>query len=716
MKIPKKGSASLKDENRFKEKQKPMKINVFFQERGSGKSVTNSKMPSGISASLSADGWYIYSYDKPVTKNAEFSPYILYLDTPPLKGLKTYLSSYHFPGVGPKAVDKLYDRFGMDIISYLLKGKLPKNIKSIVNEKVVRSLENGWQNSKDYAVSYIFLDELGLKTSQKRYVREQFGSTFITRLNKAPFETLIKIPRLGFSDMASILARVNIEVSNEQIILAASSFRLLQSEQSYGNTCAPVSALISGVSKLTNFANEEISKVLDNNRTRFDWFDIGSTKFLQNWNSKERDDTIKVELQRLNDEFQRVGSNKKFVRSELKTWDEVELSDEQILAVNASVNEPVSVITGGPGAGKTTMVLGLVSALEALEQSVKICAPTGRAAKRIEDNPILKKFSPSTIHRYLAMQQGPNHEDFDVMIVDEASMIDIDLLVSLLESIPDGASLVFIGDPDQLPPVGPGQVFRDIIESGAVAVSRLTGNFRQAEFSDIIKAARGVIQGKLLNFAGKLEESDFVFLETPPNKVADKVISNFFEDLPSKLPLHQQSEFQILSPMRSHAAGIENLNAVIQAKVADGKKPIFEKIGRGFEKRFFAGDRVIMTKNNYEIQVMNGDVGEISGKQGNDFIVKFDGVEISFSEADLKSLELAYAISIHKSQGSEYPAVVIPITSEHSFMLSRNLIYTAITRGRQQVILVGQIDCLRQSVARVMKDRRYTGLKKALET
>lgn len=716
MKATKKRASASKDESRFEGNQKPMDINIFFQESGSGKSVTKNKLPSAITANLLADGWYIYSYDKPFTKNADFAPYILYLDAPPLKGLKTFLSSYHFPGVGPKAVDKLYDTFGMNLISYLLKGRLPKNVRSVVNEKVVKSLEKGWQNSKEYAVSYIFLDELGLKTSQKRYVREQFGSTFITRLNKFPFETLIKIPRLGFSDMAGILTRVNIEVSEEQIILAASSFRLLQSERSYGNTCAPISALISGVSKLTSFSNEGISKVLNENRTRFDWFEIGSSKFIQSCNSKDRDGKIKSELQRLNDEFQRVGSNKNFVRSDLKTWDDIELSDEQLLAVNVSVNEPVSVITGGPGAGKTTMVLGLVSALEALEQSVKICAPTGRAAKRIEENPILEKFSPSTIHRYLAMRQGPNKEDFDVMIVDEASMIDIDLLVLLLESIPDGASLVFIGDPDQLPPVGPGQVFRDIIDSGAVAVSRLTGNFRQAEFSDIIKAARGVIQGRLLNFKGALEASDFVFLETPPNEVADKVISNFFEDLPSKLPLHQQSEFQILSPMRNHAAGIENLNSVIQSKLTEGKKPVFEKVGRGFEKRFFAGDRVIMTQNNYEIQVMNGDVGEISRKQGNVYLVEFDGLEIPFSEAEIQSLELAYAISIHKSQGSEYPAVIIPITSEHSFMLSRNLIYTAITRGRQQVILIGQIDCLRQAVARVMKDKRYTGLKKVLET
>ena len=232
------------------------------------------------------------------------------------------------------------------------------------------------------------------------------------------------------------------------------------------------------------------------------------------------------------------------MRSELKTSNDIELSEEQLLAVNRSVNEPVSVITGGPGAGKTTMVVGLVSALEALKQTVKICAPTGRAAKRIEENPILAKYEPSTIHRFLASTEQQKKKDFDVMIVDEASMIDVDLLVLLLEKIPDGASLVFIGDPDQLPPVGPGQVFRDIIDSGFVPVSRLTGNFRQAEFSDIIKAARRIINGKANGFETQLEESDFVFIETPPEDVATKVIASFFEDLPNKLYFVRKVNFK----------------------------------------------------------------------------------------------------------------------------------------------------------------------------
>lgn len=694
---------------------KPINLGFFYQMDGTRTLLKCSKSNSVIANNFSKDGWYVYSYDSAATKPPEDTPYTLYFNHPPLSGLKTYLSSYLFSGVGPKTVNHLSATYGMDIISYMLKGSLAERLKKTENIKTIKALEAGWKASKDNALSTIFLNELGFKAAQKRFIREQFGSTFITRLNKAPLETLIKIPRITFSDMTGILERVYIKVSEEQTMLAATSFRLQQSEQNYGNTCAPLGSLISAVSKLTNLDEDKILKTLKDNHKRFDWFEIGSKSFVQSHSSKERDQKIQSELERIKQEFQRLGSSKKFVRSELKTWDDIELSDEQLIAVNSSVNEPVSIITGGPGAGKTTMVLGLVSALEALEQSVKICAPTGRAAKRIEDNPTLKKFNPSTIHRYLAMQKGPKKEDFDVMIVDEASMIDVDLLVLLLESIPDGASLVFIGDPDQLPPVGPGQVFRDIIDSDAIAVSRLTGNFRQAEFSDIIKAARGVIKGKLLDFANSLEASDFTFIETQEDKVAEKVITNFFEDLPAKLPLHQQSEFQILSPMRNHSAGIDNLNNVIQAKLSSKKKPIYERQSKKYHKRFFSGDRVIVTQNNYELQVMNGDVGQILRKQGSTFIVEFEGEEVPFSEVDVKSLELAYAVSIHKSQGSEYPAVIIPITSEHAFMLSRNLIYTAITRGRQQVILIGQISTLEKAVARVMKDRRYTGLKEELK-
>ena len=586
-----------------KNNQNALKLGLHFQS-------ANSHPPASLVDTVLTDGWYVYSYKKP--KNENTSNY-LYLGNPPLSGLKVYLSSHYFPGVGPKVVETICDTFGMKIISILKTSSAGGVLQSVVSKKIAKSIEAGWEKSKDFAIDHIFLSELGLNTTQKRFINEQFGSTIITRLNKFPFETLLKVPRLGFADMEYILKRVGINIDEKHLILAAASFRLLQSEKSYGNTCAPVSALISGVAKLTSLSKEKIQAVLETNAGRFDWFEIGQANYIQSKPSKERDLLIKTQLQRIKDEFQRVGSNKKFVRSELKTWDNLELSDEQLSAVNTSVNEAISVITGGPGAGKTTMVIGLVSALEALEQSVKICAPTGRAAKRIQENPFLEKFEPSTIHMFLAKMNSDHKSDFDVMIVDEASMIDIDLLSQLLENIPDGASLVFIGDPDQLPPVGPGQVFKDIISSGFVAVSRLTGNFRQAEFSDIIKAARGVIKGNILGYSETIQKSDFVFIETQPDQVARQVIASYFEDLPSKLADYDQSEFQILSPMRKHTAGIESLNKIIQGKFSSGKQPIFEKITKKTEKKFFTGDRVIMTENNYDKGVMNGDVGIIIG-------------------------------------------------------------------------------------------------------
>ena len=671
--------------------------------------------PVALSGATLNDGWYVYSGNKSKNSNNGIVTNFIYLNKPPLAGLKLYLSSYYFQGIGPKVVDTICDAVGMKIIAILKNGSPSSVLHSVVNAKIIKSLKVGWENSKEIAIGYIFMSELGLTATQRRFIIDQYGSTIITCLNKFPFDTLIKIPRLNFTETETILKRINIEVSEEQFILGTANFKLLQSERSYGNTCAPLATLISGVSELTDINKNKIQQILEANEKKFDWFNIENSNFIQSRRSKERDEKIKTEFQRINIEFQRIGSNKNFVRSELKTWDNLKLSDEQLSAVNTSVNEAISVITGGPGAGKTTMVIGLVSALQSVQQKVKICAPTGRAAKKIKENPFLKKFDPSTIHRFLGKMNASDETDFDVMIVDEASMIDIDLLLLLLENIPDGASLVFIGDPDQLPSVGPGQIFKDIINSGSIAVSRLTGNFRQTEFSDIIKAARGINQGNLLDYSNSIQESDFAFIEARNEHVADRVIASYFEDLPNKLSDHDQSEFQILSPMRRHSAGIENLNKVIQTKLSRGKNPIFEKVFGKMERKFFSGDKVIMTKNNYDLGVMNGDVGIITGKENDNYLVKFEDTKINFSELELRSLELAYAISIHKSQGSEYSGVIIPITMEHSFMLSRNLIYTAITRGKQQVILIGQRECLRKAIARVMKDRRYTGLEQSLK-
>lgn len=292
-------------------------------------------------------------------------------------------------------------------------------------------------------------------------------------------------------------------------------------------------------------------------------------------------------------------------------------------------------------------------------------------------------------------------------------MIDVELMVDLLEAIPEGTSLIFIGDVDQLPPVGPGQPFKDLIESDMVSVSRLTGNFRQASFSDTVKAARDVIRGTTPQIKSSLANSDFIFLETSPASQADTVLDLYFDLMPAKLKVQPQ-DIQIISPQRPGEVGVLRLNDLIQHRLTGKSKPIFKKKSGNHEVTFYIGDKVIQRKNNYELKVMNGDQGVITRESGQDLMVEFDGVEIAYDGLQRFDLDLAYATTIHSSQGSEYPGVIIPVVSSHAHMLSRNLIYTAITRGKAQVCIVGEIKALEKALAQYQKDFRWTCLTEVL--
>ena len=293
-------------------------------------------------------------------------------------------------------------------------------------------------------------------------------------------------------------------------------------------------------------------------------------------------------------------------------------------------------------------------------------------------------------------------------------MIDINILLLLLETIPSGASVVFIGDADQLPPVGPGQPFRDMIASGVISLNRLTGNYRQSSFSEIVRAARAVIKGEMPELYESLEKVDFAFIEAEPENVADVVLGQLFDKMPKTMLGATSEDIQLLSPMHSRSAGISNLNRLVQQKISRKGQPIYTRKAKDGVLEFYPTDRVIMKSNNYDLGVMNGDIGFILRKSDKAFICDFDNKEVEFSSEQLMDLDLAYAISIHKSQGSEYPGVIIPVTREHSFMLSRNLLYTAITRGKQQVLMVGQSAALKLALNRVMADKRYTNLSQVM--
>ncbi len=421
-------------------------------------------------------------------------------------------------------------------------------------------------------------------------------------------------------------------------------------------------------------------------------------------------------IERLIKGFSKKPSLKKLSRRDINLGKTTSPSDQQIAAINTALSKGVSVITGGPGTGKTTMILGLVRAIKSLDMYVTLCAPTGKAAKRLGEATGLQKFKPSTVHRYLG---NPNIK-FDVLIVDEASMLDIGLFLRLLTTIPDGSQLILIGDKDQLPPVSAGQPFKDIIQF----MNRNLKNTNEKTEVNLDRHVNGIVSAAYAINAGKepdsnfnLENDNFEFVECDKEKICETVLEYYFLKLPNILNTNFEKirdELQVLSPQRNGSVGVTNLNAQIQNKLTKKNVSLY-KAQRGKDLEFFKMDKVIQTANDYELGVMNGEVGHVISKNEEGLIALFNDKEIVFDDEQVENLELAYALTVHKSQGSEYAGVIIPVTSEHTFMLSRNLLYTAVTRGKSKVCIIGEKESFNKAIREAFKGSRYTGLQLELE-
>ncbi len=404
-------------------------------------------------------------------------------------------------------------------------------------------------------------------------------------------------------------------------------------------------------------------------------------------------------------------------RVEARTGKALAPSQREALATILSAK--VSVITGGPGVGKTTLLDTVLKLLTRQDVSVVLAAPTGRAAKRMTEQTGIEA---KTIHRLLeidpefgAFSRGrENLIDCDLLVVDETSMVDVPLMLALVEALPADAGLLLVGDVDQLPPVGPGQALADIIASGLVPVARLTEVFRQAEASRIIATAHRINRGEMPEAVPAGTESDFYWVEaaTPESGLA-KIIEMVKERIPRRFGLDPMRDVQVLAPMNKGVLGARNLNIELQ-------KVLNPPAGRSIERygwTYAAGDRVMQTANDYDRDVFNGDLGQVLriDQEEGELVALFDGRQVSYSFGDLENLMPAYATTIHKSQGSEYPAVVIPVTTQHYAMLARNLIYTAVTRGRSLVVMVGESRALRIAVDGGRMKPRVTKLREWLE-
>ena len=656
----------------------------------------------------SRDGFYFVPLNK---DDVPLGTQII-LKEEPIEGLKKYLSNKNFQGIGPKNADTIAQNIGMTVIKYLHE-RTVNILEEKTSKKLSEALLGGWDLDYENSGFEILFSQIGFSYTQKKFVKEEFGNKFFAEIHKDPYMLLQRIPRLSFDKIESIISIFGIEVSLDQKIVAATRHALMQSEAERGNTCGPLERVLLRTQEITKNDIETIQTAINSHEHLFNNFKVQDKNFLETIEACERDNDIAQQICLIKDNFKPI-KGKQFSANKNATNP---LSEEQVQAIQNSLEAGVSIITGGPGTGKTRIIEGLAQVLvNGFRKTIRICAPTGRAAKRIAENQALKKFQPSTIHMLKAMIDSSAKDiEFDTLIVDESSMIDINLFNDLVKMLPLGSQLILIGDVDQLPPVGAGQPFLDLIRSKKIVVSRLSKQFRQGSDSGIPKVARAINKGELIEFSSDFSSSGFSFVEVDKGQVVEKIIEvvDFFTG--NKNGSIDFDKTQILSPMRRYSSGLINLNSIMQKKYNPNGEKVFSKMEGEKEIQFCAGDKVICTQNDYDIDVRNGDIGYVVNKVGKNIRVEFDGEMKLFHNNKIDYLDLAYAITVHKSQGSEYPNVVMPIVDDHRIMLTRKLIYTAITRGKQNVCLIGSKRVLREALKKVFLNLRYSNLNQKIE-
>ncbi len=663
-------------------------------------------------------------------------------------GIRKYLGSGLIKGIGPKMATRIVGRFGLDTIDVI--EQQPQKLSSVpgIGQKRVRMIQQAWEEQREIKNVMLFLQSHNVSTSHAAKIYKTYQNEAIPIVTENPYRLADDIYGIGFVTADTIAQKLGINKNDPHRVQAGIKFVLSQKADE-GHVFQHPDELIGacedileqkpqtielGILALTQ--KEEIVLSLEDTTVEFvaeqstinDWLNSSSKeKSIAEEKTKYIDildeDAVQPDIQLsehtstsleksaiylapfyyaeigVANQFLRLLSNSQDTRQldidksleQLEDEMDIQFAEQQREGIHTALTERAMILTGGPGTGKTTTTVGMIRLFEEANQRIVLAAPTGRAAKRLSET---TGREAKTIHRLLEFsfqnngfkRNRENPLDADVVIVDEMSMVDLVLMNRLMQAIPTGATVILIGDTDQLPSVGAGNVLNGLIESKKIPVVKLTEIFRQAQQSMIVTNAHLINSGEFPKLSGANDRNFFFIEEEDPESCAEQIISLIAERLPQHYDYDPIDDIQLLCPMRRGILGSENLNKSLQ----DVLNPNTEQAVRGWQT-FRIGDKIMQIRNNYDYDVYNGDIGRIMeiDQVEKEVKVRFPDKLVAYDIADLNELVLAYATTIHKAQGSEYPVVVIPLHTQHYIMLQRNLLYTGITRAKELVVIVG---------------------------